>query len=408
MRIDFDGLFAAGLPAASGRPAPLPRFNFTGGNNDPDIVPVEALVDSAQRVLRAEGRDLAIYNLGKGGLGHPGLRAFVARKLSEQRGMAETADDILITSGSGQGLNLVNETLLEPGDTVLMEQFSYSAAIKRVRQLGVEVVGIPLDGHGLRMDVVAATLERMKAGGVRPKYIYTIPTIQNPTGSVMPLERRHELLRLSAAYGVPIFEDECYADLLWDGDWPTAIRGLPGGEDVIHVGSFSKSLAPALRLGYVAAPWTVMGRLLALKQDGGTPAIEQMIVADFFGAHFDEHVKTLKKGLKRKAEVLMEALKEHFGTAAEFRTPVGGIFLWVELPPQVDTQSLYAKAAAEGVAFNPGPEWSTDHEPAKHSLRLCFALPPEADIREGVARLADICHRETGIPLRSGNVARAG
>ena len=406
MGIDFDGLFAAGLPAASGRPGPLPRYNFTGGNNDPDIVPVEALIDSAQRALRAEGRDLAIYNLGKGGLGHPGLRAFVACKLSTQRGMADKADDILITSGSLQGLDLVNQALLDRGDTVIMEQLTYGGSMSRVRRMGVEIVGVQVDEQGLRMDALAETLERLKKNGVRPKYIYTIPTIQNPTGSVMPLDRRHELLRLSATYGVPIFEDECYADLLWEGDWPTAIRGLPGGEDVIHIGSFSKSLAPALRLGYVAAPWSVMGRLLALKQDGGTPAIEQMIVADFFGAHFDEHVTKLKKGLRRKLEVLTEALKEHFGTAAEFRTPPGGIFLWVELPAKVDTASLYAKASAEGVAFNPGPEWCTDPEPARHSLRLCFALPPEADIREGVARLAEICHRETGIPLRSGNVAR--
>lgn len=406
MGIDFEGLFAAGLPAASGRPAPLPRYNFTGGNNDPDIVPVDALIDSAQRALRAEGRDLAIYNLGKGGLGHPGLRAFVSRKLTTQRGMADKADDILITSGSLQGLDLVNQALLDRGDTVIMEQLTYSGSMSRVRKLGVEIVGVPVDEQGLRMDALAEALERLRKAGVRPKYIYTIPTIQNPTGSVMPLDRRHELLRLSAAYGVPIFEDECYADLLWEGDWPTAIRGLPGGEDVVHIGSFSKSLAPALRLGYVAAPWSVMGRLLALKQDGGTPAIEQMIVADFFGAHFDEHVAGLKKGLRSKLEVLTEALKEHFGTAAEFRTPPGGIFLWVDLPAQVDTQSLYAKASAEGVAFNPGPEWCTDPEPARHSLRLCFALPPEADIREGVARLAEICHRETGIPLRSGNVAR--
>jgi 2-aminoadipate transaminase len=320
--------------------------------------------------------------------------------------MADKADDILITSGSLQGLDLVNQALLDRGDTVIMEQLTYSGSISRVRRLGVEVVGVPLDDHGLRIDALAQTLERLKAGGVRPKYIYTIPTIQNPTGSVLPPERRRELLRLSAAYGVPIFEDECYADLLWEGEWPAAIRGLAGGEDVIHIGSFSKSLAPALRLGYVAAPWSVMGRLLALKQDGGTPAIEQMIVADFFGAHFDEHVTKLKKGLRRKLEVLAEALKEHFGTAAEFRTPPGGIFLWVELPPQVDTLSLYAKASAEGVAFNPGPEWCTDAEPARHSLRLCFALPPEADLREGVARLAEICHRETGIPLRSANVAR--
>ena len=131
-----------------------------------------------------------------------------------------------------------------------------------------------------------------------------------------------------------------------------------------------------------------------------------MIVADFFSTHFDEHVTKLKRGLRHKLEVLMDALKEHFGTAAEFRTPPGGIFLWVDLPEQVDTLKLYPKALAEGVAFNPGPEWCTDPEPAKHSLRLCFALPPEADIRTGIAKLAEICHRETGIPLRSANVAR--
>ena len=132
--------------------------------------------------------------------------------------MAERADDILITSGSGQGLDLINEALLEPGDTVIMEQLSYSAAISRVRQLGVKVVGVPLDEQACAWTPSARRWSELKAGGVRPKYIYTIPTIQNPTGSVLPLDRRHELLRLSAAYGVPIFEDECYADLLWEGD----------------------------------------------------------------------------------------------------------------------------------------------------------------------------------------------
>jgi 2-aminoadipate transaminase len=267
-------------------------------------------------------------------------------------------------------------------------------------------VGVPLDAQGLRTDMLGAVLEDLRAKGIIPKYIYTIPTVQNPTGTVLTLDRRHELLRLSAAFGVPIFEDECYADLLWEGDWPPALRGLPGGEQVIHIGSFSKSLAPALRLGYVSAPWDVMSRLVACKGDGGTPAIEQMIMADYFGHRFDEHIGKLKARLKRKLEVLTGALEEQFGTAAEFAAPKGGIFLWVKLPEQVDTAALAGPALAEGIAYNPGPEWSTDPEAARHSLRLCFALPPEDRIREGVAKLAEVCHRETGVPVRSANRAR--
>ena len=206
---------------------------------------------------------------------------------------------------------------------------------------------------------------------------------------------------------MPIFEDECYADLLWEGDWPPALRGMPGGEQVIHIGSFSKSLAPALRLGYVSAPPEVMGRIVACKTDGGTPAIEQMIVADFFGEHFDDHVGRLKQGLRRKLDVLVEALGEQFGAAAELSRPKGGIFLWVTLPGG----GRHGKARWPGACrlaspTIPGPEWSTDPEAARHSLRLCFALPPEEDLREGVAKLAEVCFRETGVPERSANRPR--
>ena len=404
--IAYDQLFAADLPAPAARWNGFPPYNFVGGNNDPEGVPVEALIESATRALRAEGRDLAIYHMGQGPLGHGGLRAFVADKLAKMRGIEGSADDVLITSGSGQGLELVNQVLLRPGDTVVMEQLTYGGAISKLRARGVEMVGVPLDEHGLRTDMLGVVLEDLRAKGIRPKYIYTIPTVQNPTGTVLTLERRHELLRLSAAFGVPIFEDECYADLLWEGEWPAALRGLPGGEQVIHIGSFSKSLAPALRLGYVSAPWDVMSRMVACKTDSGTPAIGQMIVADYFGHRFDEHIGALKARLKRKLEVLTGALEEQFGAAAEFTVPKGGIFLWVTLPEQVDTAALAGPALAEGIAYNPGPEWSTDPEAARHSLRLCFALPPEDLIREGVAKLAEVCHREFGVPVRSANVAR--
>ena len=224
----------------------------------------------------------------------------------------------------------------------------------------------------------------------------------------MPVERRVALLRLAAAHGVPIVEDDCYADLIWDGDRPPAIRALEGGDRVVYCGSFSKSIAPALRVGYIVADWPVLSRLLALKTDGGTGALEQMVLAEYLAGGFDAHVAALVGTLKSKCAAMMEAVDREFGAAAEFTAPKGGIFLWVTLPEAVDTGRLFKAAQAEGVAINPGPEWSADAAAGGRRLRLCFAHPSEETIREGVARLAAICHREFGVPVRSGNVGRGG
>ena len=161
--------------------------------------------------------------------------------------------------------NRDHQIRIVPGDTVILEEFCYAGAINRFRRVGAEIIGIPLDEDGMRLDVLASTLEELKQKGVTPKYIYTIPTIQNPTGSIMPLERRQQLLALSRQYGVPIFEDDCYADLVWSGQRPPAIHAMSESGGVIHIGSFSKSIAPALHVGFIVAPWEVMSRLLALK-----------------------------------------------------------------------------------------------------------------------------------------------
>ena len=271
---------------------------------------------------------------------------------------------------------------------------------------GATIVGAKLDGQGLCADHLAELLEAQRKAGVKAKFIYTIPTIQNPTSTVMPVQRRREILDVSRQYGVPVIEDECYADLLWEEKWPDSMRAMEGSEHVIHVGSFSKYLSPALRLGYVTAPWPVLAQMLPLKNDGGTNALAQMVVADFMRAHYDDHVTALKGRLKRKRDALIEALEEQFGAAAEYDVPPGGIYLWVKLPEVVDTQKLAAPALAEGVAFNPGPEWAVDGKTATRYLRLCYAYPSEATIREGVARLAEVCHREFGVPVRSANIAR--
>ena len=183
-------------------------------------------------------------------------------------------------------------------------------------------------------------------------------------------------------------------------------RRSNGGAGVIHIGSFSKSISPALRVGYIVAGWDVLSRILALKTDAGSGALEQMVLAEFCSAHFSEHVLKLNRGLRSKLETLIAALAEQFGTAAEFEDPKGGIFLWLKLPDSVDTQKLAQVALAEGLAINPGPEWSTDKEHGRSRLRLCFANPGKETIREGVAALAQICHREFGVPTRIANITR--
>jgi 2-aminoadipate transaminase len=402
---DFAPLFARDLPPAAGRWTGFAEHNFVGGHNDPEGIPVEALVEAATRQLRAKGRELAIYTLDGGPQGLRELREVVARKLTEDRGAPTDADQVLITSGSLQGMDLVFSLLVEPGDTVIVEEHTYGGTLSRLRRRGAKVVGAPLDEHGLRIDALERLLDDMAAKGVRPKFIYTIPTVQNPTGSVLPVDRREALLDLARRHGVPVFEDECYADLVFGEDWPPALRGMEGGDAVIHIGSFSKTLAPALRLGYLVADWPVLSRLLPLKTDAGTGAIEQLVVADYFGSRFHEHVAALKPRLAAKLDVMVEAVEREFGTAAEFTRPEGGIFFWMRLPG-VDTSKLYAAAKAGGVDFNPGAEWSTSPQ-ARDCLRLCFALPSEEQIRAGVARLAEICRRETGIPAVSANVRHA-
>ena len=305
---DFAPLFPAGLPAPSARWTGLAKYSFVGGNNDAEQVPLDGLIEATNLALQREGRLLATYGLAHGPQGYLPLREFLVTKLKRDAGINCTVDDLLIVSGSLQALDLVNATLLARGDTVIFEQDSYQGSLTRLARLGVNVTGIPLDKDGMRMDALAATLADLKGRGIRPKYIYTIPTVQNPTGSIMPESRRAELLRLAAEYGVPIFEDDCYADLVWSGQRPPAIYAMSESGGVIHIGSFSKSIAPALRVGFIVAPWDVMSRMLALKTDAGSGALEQMMLAAYCKPHFSTHVPALTKALRTKLDTLMEAL----------------------------------------------------------------------------------------------------
>ena len=394
MSFDMTASFRPGLPPVEVPWAAAPRFSFVGGHNDADNVPFGGLVEAAMQAIRREGRALASYNLGGSPQGYRPLREFVARAVGARAELNCTAEDVLITSGSLQALDLVNGIFLQPGDTVIVEAATYGGMLSRLRALGVEVLGVDLDSDGFRTDHLEALLTGLADRGRRPKYLYTIPTVQNPTGSVMPTSRRLELLALARRFGVPIFEDDCYADLLWEGERPPSIRALDdGGGQVVYCGSFSKSIAPALRVGYLIADWPVLSQMLALKTDAGTGALEQLVVAEYAASHFEDHVAQLSAVLRHKAEVMAAAVRDCFGDAVTFELPRGGIFLWLTFPEGVDTAALVGPAAAVGVEFNAGAGWSADPAWGARRLRLCFGHPSLETIREGVAVLAEVFQR---------------
>ena len=389
-RIDYSTLFNKNLPSPSGKWQGHPKYNFIGGHSDPDLVPMNEFIESAANVFKGDPRNIAMYNFEGGPQGILSLRNFLVSKLSAERGIDITSEEILITSGSGQAIELINEILLDEGDTVIVESFTFSGALSYLRRRGVNFVGVDLDENGIQMDQLENILADLKVKGIRPKYIYTIPTLQNPTGTVMTMERRHRLLDLSEEYGVPIFEDECYADLIFEGEYEKAIKGLDDSNRVLHIGSFSKSLGPGLRLGYVVASWDVMSRLISRKTDAGTGVMDQMIVGDYFSKHYDEHIQDMRGALKRKCNVLSAALREHFGPLVDFEEPRGGMYLWVKLPPGIDSRDLVQTALEEGIAYNPGPDWSANPDAAANYIRLCFALPSEQEIWEGIEKLAKV------------------
>jgi 2-aminoadipate transaminase len=400
--LDYTSLLAKDAPGPSGRPGEDPPYNFTYGHGSPDLLPIEGFVESAARALRSDGRSLAVYNANGGSLGYLPLRQFLVDKLARHRGINVSPDEVLITSGSQQGIIAIMDAFLDPGDTVVTEIFSYAGTIGNLRRHGVNIVGVPLDEKGMRMDLLESTLADLQEKGVKPKFIYTIPTLHNPTGTVMSMDRRREMLRLSRQYQVPIFEDECYADLVFEKEYEHAIRSLDDSNFVLHVGSFSKSLAPGVRLGYVVAPWEVMSHVLPFKMDIGTSTMGQMIVADFFQNNFDAHMEHLRTGLQRKRDTLIAALKEHFGPSVQPNEPRGGMFLWVRFPDGVDTRKALEAAREEGVAYNPGPDWavydSDDDLNGHNYVRLCYALPTEEETWQGIERMAKAFQRAVGFP----------
>ena len=365
------------------------KYNFIGGHNAAENIPVVELNQSINRVLSREGKDLAKYGLESGPQGYLPLRYHITKQLGSRAAISCSVSNVLMLSGSLQALDLVNQALLQKGDTVIIEEENYGGTITRLRRLGVKMVGIPVERDGMDMDSLENVLVSLRGKGIKPRYIYTIPTIQNPTGTIMSIAKRKRLIELSLRFGIPIFEDDCYADLVWGETRPPAIKSYDTEGYVIYCGSYSKTIAPALRVGYLVADWEILSRIIPYKTDAGCGSLEQMALADFCEHNFDNHLDALCETLQYKCDTMCNALDEHFGTSISYMKPNGGIFIWVTLPNNVDSSQLSSIALKNGVAVNPGIEWSI-HPSGIHKIRLCFGNPTSREMNEGIKVLANL------------------
>ncbi|HZZ84234.1 MAG TPA: PLP-dependent aminotransferase family protein [Anaeromyxobacteraceae bacterium] len=355
-------------------------ISFAGGLPAPELFPCQLLADLTRAVLEEEGPRALQYSETEG---HPGLRARIAAGVPFPPGTF-APDDVLITQGSQQGLDLVAKLFLDEGDEVLVETPAYLGALQAFRFFGAKVTFLPGDADGILPDALAAALRR------RPKLLYLTPTFQNPSGLCVPERRRAELRAALADSDVLLVEDDPYRELWYDAPPPAAVSlGLPR-ERFVYFGSFSKTAVPGLRVGFLAGEEALVRRFVLAKQatDLQTNTLGQHLVFRLLGhPSFPAHLDRLRRTYRARRDALCAALSERLGGALSFDRPAGGMFVWARLSGGVDAAALLERALAEGLAFVPGGEFHADGE-GRDTLRLNFSNSDEARLREGVERLA--------------------
>ena len=355
-------------------------LSFAGGLPAPEAFPAEALARAHADVLARDAAAALQYGPTEG---HGPLRAWVAERMTG-RGLPASPDQVLITAGSQQGIDLVAKTLIDPGDTVLVEAPSYLAALQCFSTYEARFETVGTDEDGMSVDA----LERALRAG-RPKLIYLVPTFQNPRGTTLSLERRGRVARLASEYGVTVLEDDPYAELRYRGAALPPVAGIDPDSPVIHLGSFSKTLAPGLRLGYVIADERTIRALTIAKQatDLHSGSLAQRAVARLFEIFdYDAHLRRLRTLYGERLDAMLAAIERSFPAGTHWTRPEGGLFVWVSLPQGLDAEELLADAMRDRVAFVPGAPFYPA-VPCHETLRLNFSNRPPLLIAEGIARL---------------------
>jgi 2-aminoadipate transaminase len=355
-------------------------LSFAGGLPAPEAFPVEALANGHADVLSRDAAAALQYGPTEG---FGPLRAWVAERMTT-RGMKAAPEQVLITAGSQQGIDLVGKALIDPGDVVVVEAPSYLAALQSFSTYEARFETVPSDDEGMRIDALERVLRRD-----RPKLVYLVPTFQNPRGTTLSLERRVRIARLAAECGVTVLEDDPYGELRYRGAALPPIAGIEPDAPVIHLGSFSKTLAPGLRLGYALADARTIRALTIAKQaaDLHTGSLAQRAVARMFETFdYEAHLGRLRRLYGERLDAMLASLEQSFPLGTRWTRPEGGLFVWVELPAGIDARQLFGDAMLARVAFVPGAPFYPA-KPCLSTMRLNFSNCPPAAIAEGMARL---------------------
>src|SRR5262249_16884950 len=362
-------------------------ISLAGGLPAPELFPVDEYRRAFEWVLETDGPQALQYGPSEG---YRPLRELLASRLTEF-GIKAEADDVLITNGSQQALDLIGKVLIDPGDAVLVENPTYLGALQAFNQYQPTYVAVGMDDDGMLVDEVEEALANNRG---RIKFIYALPNFQNPTGRSMSLARRKRLVALAHQFEVPIVEDDPYGELRYEGSHIPSLKSLDP-ECVIYLGTFSKILAPGFRLGWIVASGEAQETLLHAKQpsDLHTGMAQQMATWQVARDGFvDLHVERIKDFYRERRDVILLALEEHFPADARFTRPAGGLFVWAELPAFIDTRELLLDAVQEQVAFVPGQGFHSDHS-GTNTMRLNFSNAPPDKLREGVRRLGKAVQR---------------
>jgi 2-aminoadipate transaminase len=370
-------------------------ISFAGGLPAPDVFPVDQFQEACRSVLGRHGPQALQYSTTEG---YRPLREMIARHTARY-GIHVDADNILITSGSQQALDLIGKVVVNPGDRLLVERPTYVGALQAWNAYEAEYITIALDDEGMRTEYLEAAL---RAG---PKFVYVLPNFHNPAGVTLARERRQRLVELANRYGVPLIEDDPYGQLRYEGEHlpPLVVldgqlqgrEGSPYSSNVLYLSTFSKTLAPGICLGWVVAPAEVIHRLVQAKQgaDLHTSTLAQMIAFEVArGGFLDRHVRFIRSVYRERRDAMLAALRRYFPIDVRWTTPQGGLFLWVTLPEPMDAADILRAAIAEHVAFVPGSAFFADGS-GHNTFRLNFSNASPERIKEGIRRLGTVLDR---------------
>lgn len=364
---------------------PANAIRLHSGYPAPHLVPSVELKDAVAQLLEEEN-DLPLHYIGSPSIDR--LKEYV-RARQEVRGMLAKDNELLITSGACQAIDLIARIFLDKDAVVVVESPTYMEALEIFRNYTDQIITVPIDKDGLQTEQLAELLAKRKQKGMRqPSFLYTIPTFHNPTGTTMTAKRRNHVLQLAEEYDFLVLEDDAYGELGFTSN-PRTLKSMDTQERVLYVGSFSKVIAPGMRIGWVHASEKFIQALFWFKKDLEHPFAQATMATFLKKIDFSSRLQELSKAYQKKCHVMLSALKKHLPKDATWFVPDGGYFVWVKLP-NLDTEKLLSKATEEGVSFLPGKYFFLDQEEGAEYLRLSFSYESEKDIEKGIEKLGHV------------------